>query len=62
MSDDSIGTTNQRQLDSRANLFYLLQTLAERAQARANELKMCIESSIRSEQIEACVSRDGLIL
>jgi|KBSMisStaDraftv2_1062788.scaffolds.fasta_scaffold05256_7 hypothetical protein len=62
MSDHSTATTDQRQLDSRANLFYLLQTLAEDAQARTNERKMCIESSITSEQIEAYVGRDGLIL
>jgi len=62
MSDHSVGTTSQRQLDSRANLLYLLRTLAERDQARANELKMCIESSSRGEQIEACIKPERAYL
>ena len=51
MSDHSNERTNQPQIDYRANLFYLLQTLAEHAQARANERKSCAESSVTNEQI-----------
>jgi hypothetical protein len=61
MSDRNVATTDQRQIDSRANLFYLLQTLAQHAQARANECKSCVESSITNEQIETYVSRNGLM-
>jgi hypothetical protein len=52
MSDNSNERTNQSQLDSRANLFYLLQTLAESAQARANDFKSRGESSVAIDQIE----------
>jgi hypothetical protein len=52
MSDHSNERKNQPQADSRANLFYLLQTLAEQAQARANERKSCVESSVAIERIE----------
>ena len=61
MSDRSNEKTNQPQIDSRANLFYLLQTLAEQAQARANERKSCVESSVTNEQIEMCVSQNGIM-
>jgi hypothetical protein len=39
MSDHSNERINQSQIDSRTNLFYLLQTLADHAQARTNERK-----------------------
>jgi hypothetical protein len=61
MSDRSNEKTNQPQTDSRANLFYLLQTLAEFAQARADECKSRVESSVTNEQIEMCVSQNGIM-
>ena len=61
MSDRSNEKTNQPQTDSRANLFYLLQTLAETAQARANEGKSCVESSVTYEQIEMYVRQNGIM-
>jgi hypothetical protein len=61
MSDHSNERMNQSQIDSRANLFYLLQTLAEHAQARANERKSCVEFSVTNEQLEMCVSQKGIM-
>ena len=61
MSDHNNERTNQSQIDSRANLFYLLQTLAEHVQARANERKSCVESSVTNEQLETCASQNGIM-
>ena len=61
MSDRSNEKTNQPQIDSRANLFYLLQTLAEQAQARANERKSCVDSSVTNVHIEMCVSQNRIM-
>jgi len=61
MSDHSNERMNQSQIDSRANLFYLLQTIAEHAQARANERKSCVESSATIEQLEMCVSQKRIM-
>jgi hypothetical protein len=61
MGDHSNERSNQPQTDSRANLFYLLQTLAEQAQARANECKSCVESSVTNEQIELRANQTGIM-
>jgi len=52
MSDPGNATTDKRQMDSRMNLLYLLQTLAEHVQARASQCKSNVESSVTNEQIE----------
>jgi hypothetical protein len=61
MSDRSNERSNQPQTDSRANLFYLFQTLAEQAQARANECRSRVESSVTNDQIEMCASQNGIM-
>ena len=59
MSDHSNVPTNQAQIDSRANLFYLLQTLA--GEMRAAEQKVLLDSSVTNHHIEAYVSRNGIL-
>ncbi len=51
MNDRIHEPENQPQRDSRENLFFLLQTLARHAQARADESKSA-ESFIKDEQIQ----------
>lgn len=58
MSDHSDAITNQPQIDSRANLFYLLQTLAN--DMHVAECKVLLKSSVLNEQIETDISRNGL--
>lgn len=61
--DDRIheSSENQPQSVPRANLFFLLQTLAIHAQPRTNERKSCVESFITDEQIQAYVGRNGTV-
>jgi hypothetical protein len=60
MNDPGIAPNNQAQIDSRANLFFLLQTLLR--EAHATEPKALLESSITHEQRETRSSRNGLVL
>jgi len=59
MSDRSNGTTNQPQTDSRANLFYLLQTLSKQAALDGNKSRE--ESPITNEQLESYIGRNGTV-
>ena len=57
---DRINSLNDPpQTNSRANLFFLLQTLARHTQERADQLKSGLELSITDEQIETCIGRNG---
>jgi hypothetical protein len=62
VSDRSNAATNQPQIDSRKNLFFLLQTLARQAQARAAASKSSLESSITDEQIEEYVRLNQIVM
>jgi hypothetical protein len=59
MSDPGIAPKNQRQIDSLANLFFLLQTLS--SVTHATEPEELAESS-HHEQIETYISQNGLVL
>jgi hypothetical protein len=61
MNDPGIAHTNQSQIDSRANLFFLLRTLAIQAQERFNVLKSSSYCSITEEQVQESVRRNGLL-
>ena len=52
MNDRINSRKNPPQINSRENLFFLLQTLARHAQERANQLKSGLEFPITDEQIE----------
>jgi hypothetical protein len=62
MTDRITAPKNQPQIDSRNNLFFLLQTLARQAQARASACKSSLESSTADEQVEEYVRRNRLML
>ncbi len=62
MSDRINAATNQPQIDSRKNLFFLLQTLARQAQARTAASKSSTESSIADEQFEEYVCRNQIVM
>ena len=51
-------SVNQRQIDSRENLFFLLRTLC--TEAHAIERKEPLESSIKNDEIEAYANRNGM--
>lgn len=58
MNESLNASVNQRQIDSRENLFFLLRTLY--TEACATKRKEPLESSITNDQIEAYVNRNGL--
>lgn len=62
MTDRITAPKNQRQLDSRKNLFFLLQTLARQAQVRASAYKASLEFSTTDEQVEEYVRRSRIAL
>jgi len=62
MTTDSNGAPkNQPQTVSTISLLLLLETLAQHAQARAQESKSRVESSITNKQIEESVSQNGIV-
>ncbi len=58
MNESLNAPPNQRQIDSRENLFFLLRTLYK--ETHATERKEPLESSITSDQIEAYLNRNGI--
>ena len=60
MSDPNNGTSNQAQIDSRANLCYFFQTLAR--ERPAVERKASLDPIITQERIETGVRQNGIIL
>jgi hypothetical protein len=62
MTERKIAATNQSQIDSRKNLFFLLQTLARQAQARAAASKSPSQSFITDEQIEEYARRNQIVM
>jgi len=60
MSDHSDAMTNQTQTDSRANLFYFLQELAELKQGKDRGARVVAE--ILDEQIETYQKQNGTLL
>ena len=58
MNESLNASANQRQIDSRENLFFLLRTLY--TEAHTTEHKEPLESSITNDQIEAYVNRNGM--
>jgi hypothetical protein len=61
MNDHGIAYVNQPQIDSRANLFFLLNTLARHAQERANAFKRGSGNPVTDEQSYVdFASSDGL--
>ena len=61
MNDPGIAHTSQSQIDSRANLFFLLRTLAFQAQERFDMLKPSWDSSNTDEQVQEHLRRNGLL-
>jgi hypothetical protein len=59
MNDPGNSTMNQRQIDSRDNLFFLLRTLSATAHAPVH--KAPLNSSITNEQIEIYINRSGVV-
>lgn len=61
MNDRISSPENPKQTNSRANLFFLLQTLAKHAQEQANQLKAGLALPITDEQIETYIRRNGTV-
>ncbi len=62
MKDRSYTPTDQPQIDSRKNLFFLLQTFARQAQTRASGSRFPLESSITGDQVVESVRRNGIVM
>jgi hypothetical protein len=60
MNDSGVAPKNQPQIDSRANLFFLLQTLSREMHSKGHEALS--ESSLLNHQIEARISQNGSVL
>jgi len=58
MNESLNASANQRQIDSRENLFFFLRTLY--TQAHGTGSKELLDSSIADDQVEAYVSRNGM--
>jgi hypothetical protein len=59
MNDPGFAPRNQRQFDSLANLFFLLQTLSSVTYATEPE---ALSESVHHEQIETYIRQNGLVL
>ncbi len=61
MTDRGSTAKKPPQVDSRADLFFFLQAMAQDTQARASAAKSSFESSVTNEQVEEYVRRNWTV-